>query len=231
VIHASFWQRPEPSCHFPSACFITSPERYHNQALSMAAQNVPDPSEGLGGQNPFQSTASQSNLATMMDKERKSEPSESPNQKNSLRATVFNLSLPIRTVSENFPQELAPPPGRSDTLEEDPESGSRKVTTLVSRYSTLHLGSKSWTCQTCNQKAAELIHLTSSKRPELGDIGSAVSDLLIPVCTSHACVTQGNALVESLWICGAPDSETTSCESCGNKSRMKLCAGCRLTRK
>jgi len=139
------------------------------------------------------------------------------------------FSLPIRTVSEQKSQKHTLPSSASNTPEKDPESGNKQVTTLVSRYSTLHLGSKTWKCQICNQNAAELIHITSSTRPELGVSGSGVSDMLIPVCTFDACVTRGNALVESVWTSGVPDSGTTSCESCGNRSKMKLCAGCRIT--
>jgi hypothetical protein len=171
---------------------------------------------------------------TIIDAQTKSEqpdPSEDGDEQSSLPTTVFKLSLPIRTTSEQNTQNVFLTSGLQNNPSEDTENGNKKVTTEVTRYNTRRLGSKTWECYTCNRDATEIIYITSSKGPELGVLEPEVSDMLIPVCTKEPCVTRGNALVEKYWTSGVPDSATTSCEDCQNNSRLKLCDVCRCVSK
>jgi hypothetical protein len=113
---------------------------------------------------------------------------------------------------------------------ESSEENNKAFTTLATRYSASHLCSK-MRCNICGGKATDMIHITSTPRPVLGVFESAVTDTLIPVCEVGLCDTRGNAIVHRFCKYGLPKLETTTYETCGGKSKMKLCAGCRFTHK
>jgi hypothetical protein len=145
----------------------------------------------------------------------------------------FDFTLPIRSVPRTLPTEKTPPHGdiKSENFE---KNRKRFSTTLIKKYNIRRLGSTVWPCNKCKRNATDLIHASGTTLPALGTFGSSTSDALIPVCQKEACIVQANSMAESFVETGFDNPNpstpgTTSCQNCGNQSRMKLCAGCRFT--
>jgi hypothetical protein len=163
-----------------------------------------------------------------------SDPSELATGKLALMQTTGSkLCVPIRSVSGQPPNEEthSTTSKRDDQNETLEESKTRFSAKLIRRYNTRRLSSTTWKCKICGGQATELIHATASLPPDLGSFGSTVGDMLIPTCERNTCHIQGNAVAESFFENGLPNTERTNCENCGSESKMKLCAGCRFTRK
>lgn len=160
------------------------------------------------------------------------QPEQVDGQKSLGQTTESNFSLPVRSIHSQPSQEDRHPSTDnhgvlSDNLQErKTEFGA----TFIKRYVPLKLGSTTWKCKVCRSKATQLIHATASLPPDLEFSGSTIGDKLIPTCQKEGCQTQANAIAESFFQNGSPNSQRMDCESCGRDSKMRLCAACRFTR-
>ncbi len=153
-------------------------------------------------------------------------------QKSSGQMIESYCSLPMHSVNGQPPQEDTHPSADNQGVLSDnfKERKTEFGATLVKRYVPRRLGPTTWTCKICGGKATELIHATASLPPDLEFSGSTVGDELIPICRNKECQTQANAIAESFFQKGSPNSERRNCERCGRDSKMRLCAACRFTR-
>ncbi len=136
--------------------------------------------------------------------------------------TTSSFSLPFRAPQKTLHTKLAPLSNiHSTQVQNYDKERDNLMTSIVNTYSANRLGLTLWTCKVWGKRATDIIHAATSM---LCALGSAISDVLIPVCKSEVCSTQGHTMAKD-GTTRLPTSELTTCENCGNKSNMKLCAG------
>lgn len=127
-----------------------------------------------------------------------------------------SFSLPIRTTPS---RQIDP---------RTPQKSEPVQTHLLKFYRAKSLGPKAWSCAICKSRATGLFHCSISK---LYPFTSRIHDTVIPVCNAAGCNERGVVLANEFVKNGGMGEETTKCEGCEEKSRMKLCATCRFGRK
>jgi len=144
-----------------------------------------------------------------------------------IHTATSNFSLPFRVPKQPTQGEVS---GLSDVYKNQSQNSEKAEgafkTSIISEYSANRLGSTVWQCKICGKRGTDIIHAATST---LSPLGSSTFDVVVPVCSTEKCVTQGRALAESLGKNDSSRLEATTCENCGNPSKMNLCAACRFT--
>ncbi len=138
---------------------------------------------------------------------------------------MATMLLPLRIHRPPKPR-LTAPHIRTHHLHED-NTVSTMRSYVVSRYQTHQLGVRLWSCRVCGKRATDLYHSAISI---LSPLGSKSVDTIIPTCKSLQCLSESAQIAHDFGKHGMPDSDTTGCENCGNKSRVKLCGSCTFSR-
>ncbi|KAE9374595.1 hypothetical protein N431DRAFT_455337 [Stipitochalara longipes BDJ] len=181
----------------------------------MDTQKISDPSEGLNDQGTLQLRIPVANHDGHCGK---SGPSNTPNHLDLLQPTASKLSVTV-IDSQKKPDQS------KNCKEQNPLQTTTSNFSLPIRTVSQQIPQK--------PPSPSGIQKIPSDDPEQGN--KVVTTLVTRYSTRRLGSTTWkcqicNALVESIWIFGVPNSETTSgCESCESRSKMKLCAGCRFT--
>ena len=123
----------------------------------------------------------------------------------------------------------------------DPDDAGIFITTLVDRHNNEILHSRAWRCVTCDKRATELLHQAVpvlspvADRADFEKFFPTVIDICAPICISGGeCDRAANkvaqdfaksALIQKPWQIF---EDTKTCDTCGKKSGVKVCSGCKL---
>lgn len=115
------------------------------------------------------------------------------------------------------------------------------MTSLVERHHLEILYSQAWRCATCDKPATELLHSTVSMlspvadRADFSKFFPTVVDNCAPICISGGACDRAaekmvhdyakSALIQKPWQVW---EETKTCDTCGKKSGVKVCGGCKF---
>lgn len=123
----------------------------------------------------------------------------------------------------------------------DPDDNGVFITTLVDRHNNEILLSHPWRCVTCDKRATELLHHATpmlspdADRAYFEKSFPIVFDICAPICISGGeCDRTAykmaqdfakSALIQKPWQIL---EDTKTCDTCGKKSGVKVCGGCRF---
>ncbi|KAF8855420.1 hypothetical protein BDZ45DRAFT_692583 [Acephala macrosclerotiorum] len=135
--------------------------------------------------------------------------------------------------SESAPASLCIPktPG---AIPPDADEIGLLITPLIDKHNSAILKDRPWRCVICDKKANDLLHSALpalSAGPSAGsDFVSTVLDFVSPICFSGgACDAAAEEMTHRFSKGFAPwMKKSKTCDACGKKSGLKLCAGCKL---
>jgi len=122
----------------------------------------------------------------------------------------------------------------------DPDATGVFITSIIDRHHEEILRSRAWQCVTCGKPAKELLHstipiLSPNAERATADFRPTILDNSAPICISGgACDRNAQEVVQeyakSVLIENQKQTIDTSntCDTCGKKSGVKLCRGCKL---